>query len=142
MTLTGIIAVILLSVLLTLIFVFGLKTKGPWGSSWSFFIVVILSLSMVSLWVPPAGPTWMGAAWIDLIVTGLLVSFVMSAVTPSRYANTKQVKHDGSPDDDIYDSNAYREKKFGNQNKDIVHVGGFFWMLLLVLCLLIIIGAV
>lgn len=142
MTLTGIIAVILLSVLLTLVFVFGLKTKGPWGSSWTFFIVVILSMSMVSLWVPPAGPVWMGAAWIDLIVTGLLVSFVMSAVTPSRYSKTRKGTNDNALEDDGYET-SYREEKFDkNQTKDIVRVGGFFWMLLLVLCVLIIIGAV
>ena len=81
MNLVTIIAVLLISLLFTVGFVTGLKSRGPWASGWSFFSIVCLSLTAVSLWIPPAGPLWMGAPWVDLIATGLLVSFVLSALS-------------------------------------------------------------
>ncbi|MEJ7646371.1 MAG: hypothetical protein WKF87_17370 [Chryseolinea sp.] len=83
MTLPEMIAVSILSGMLTSAFVYGLRTKGPWRSTWSFLLVLVVALSAYSIWAPPAGPVWYGAAWIDLLVTGLFVSIILSAVTPS-----------------------------------------------------------
>ena len=83
MALTEIMAVAVLSIFLTSIFVFGFRTKGPWGNRWSFFLVVIIALSADSIWAPPAGPVWYGVAWIDLLTTGLFVCIILSAMTPS-----------------------------------------------------------
>ncbi|HTE30799.1 MAG TPA: hypothetical protein VK666_10530 [Chryseolinea sp.] len=150
MTLAGIVAVLLLSVLLTLAFVFGLKTKGPWGNGWTFFIVITLSLCTVSLWVPPAGPVWFGAAWIDLLITGLLVSFILSAVTPStnQYSVMNNDFTQGNHSDNAFSSlnktdksEATAFRRAVQKDKAIVTAGSFFWMLLLLLCVLIIIGA-
>ena len=78
------IAVAVLSGLFTSVFVYGLRTKGPWQSTWSFLLVLVVSLSAYSIWAPAAGPVWYGAAWIDLSVTGLFVCVILSAVTPSN----------------------------------------------------------
>jgi hypothetical protein len=148
MTLVGIVAVVVLSVSLTLAFVFGLKTKGPWGNGWTFLIVITLSLCTVSLWVPPAGPVWFGAAWIDLLLTGLLVSFILSAVTPStnHYSNVlnndfTQNGNEFSPQSETNKTEATAFRRAVQKDKAIVAAGSFFWMLLLLLCVLIIIGA-
>jgi hypothetical protein len=144
MTPIGIIAVIIASIVFTSIFVFGLRTKGPWGSGWTFFTIIALTLSAVSLWVPPAGPVWYGAAWIDLLITGLLLSFILSAVTPShgdyrrRMYESDVLSGDGSIHED--DGATYHDKH-SHQQKTLITAGSFFWMLLLLLCVLIIVGA-
>jgi hypothetical protein len=170
MNLVTIIAVLLISLLLTLVFVAGLKSRGPWGSGWSFFSIVCLWLVAVSLWIPPAGPLWLGAPWIDLFVTGLLISFVLSAMSVLSAKSTKSSSSIGNlhkPADDISrnehekkqrvatnsnshrttDSDStssgestYRDLFFGRKAR--LRTGGFVWMLLLCLCALIIIGAV
>lgn len=142
MSFAGVIAIILLSLMLTFIFVFGLKSKGPWGSAWSFFLIVILSLSTVSLWVPPAGPIWLGAAWIDLLITGLLVSFFMSAVTPLKYPKHSGAKNEIFSDSDLYHESEHSKIDDESGNRDILKLGGVFWMLLVVLCALTIMGVV
>ena len=141
MTIIGILAVLLFSLLFTSVFVFGLGAKGPWGSGWTFFVIIALVLSTVTLWVPPAGPVWYGAAWVDLLITGLLISFILSAVTPSHDENfngdvmpgdTHTKAHGGSV--------AYH--KHTHQRKALFTTGSFFWMILLFLCAMIILGAV
>jgi len=90
MALTEMIAVAILGSLLTATFVFGLRTKGPWRSTWSFLLVVIVALTAESIWAPPAGPVWFGAAWIDLLLTGLFVCIILSAMTPSSDKRSPQ----------------------------------------------------
>lgn len=144
MTLIGIVATIIFSMLFTGVFVFGLRTKGPWGSGWTFFIVIALTLSAVSVWVPPAGPVWYGAAWFDLLITGLLISFILSAVTPSHAEYRRSMyESDVLSGDDIMDNhNRATGHKHDHQQKTLIAAGSFFWMLLLFLCVLIIMGAV
>jgi len=101
MALIEIIAVAALSLILTAIFVFALGTKGPWRSTWSFLLVVLIALSADCIWAPPAGPVWYGVAWIDLLLTGLFVCIILSAMTPSTEQRRpppeyelKEVSHD------------------------------------------------
>jgi hypothetical protein len=90
MALTELLAVLILSSLLTALFVFGLRTRGPWGNKWSFLLVVAAALSADSIWAPPAGPVWYGVAWIDLLITGLFVCIILSAMTPSAERKSQQ----------------------------------------------------
>jgi hypothetical protein len=170
MNLITIIAVLLISLFFTLVFVAGLKSRGPWGSGWSFFSIVCLWLAAVSLWIPPAGPLWFGAPWIDLFVTGLLLSFVLSAMSVLSAKSTKSSSpsepHEPSDDDIAKPEREKKQRRVTNSKthntttsdrtaasdasyqdlfsdrKVRLRTGGFFWMLLLCLCALIIIGAV
>ncbi|HTF20513.1 MAG TPA: hypothetical protein VK658_20715 [Chryseolinea sp.] len=144
MNLITILAVLLISLLFTIVFVVGLKSRGPWGSGWSFFSIVCLWLTAVSLWIPPAGPVWFGAPWIDLLLTGLLVSFVLSATSVLSTASVKRALQGDHPAGDDQLSASERETAAHDPliyQKAKLRAGGFFWMLLLCLCALIIIGA-
>mgnify|MGYP005811407485 CR=1 FL=1 len=160
-----IIAILGMSLIFTIVFAVVLKSRGPWGSSWTFFTINLLWLAAVSLWIPPAGPVWFGAPWIDLFVTGLLLSFLLSA-TPS--ASSRNLPADEFPDDGGEhadttnggaDHSIHQSRYSSTQHKsptnaaamehDSTHhsvaalrTGGIFWMLLLCLCALIIIGAI
>ncbi|MGC3943544.1 MAG: hypothetical protein QM762_03245 [Chryseolinea sp.] len=162
-----IIAILLMSLFFTIAFVVVLKSRGPWGSGWSFFTINLLWLAAVSLWIPPAGPVWYGAPWIDLFVTGLLLSFLLSA-TPGA-TSSSNIPTDDLSDDNNSDitkqsssgphgasnsttvaihSEAKKDAEFSNvenhtasRSRITLNAGGVFWMLLLCLCALIIIGA-
>ena len=163
-----IIAILSMSVFFTVAFVGILKSRGPWGSAWSFFTINLLWLAAVSLWIPPAGPVWYGAPWIDLFVTGLLLSFLLSATPDTSTSSPVST-------DDLLDTNIKIEHTIGKnsiihsnrssghlntvessdevsketitENQSATHsgvkakAGGIFWVLLLCLCALIIIGA-
>ena len=156
-----IIAILIISIFFTVTFVVALKSRGPWGSAWTFLTLNILWLAAVSLWIPPAGPVWLGAPWLDLFATGLLLSFLLSA-TPGSSTNSPaesedlmndlQEKHDSKNIQQNGSSVAARATEKIARDESItfsnnvtatkVKVGGLFWMLLLCLCALIIIGAV
>ena len=160
MNLITIIAVLLTSLLFTIVFVAVLKCRGPWGSGWTFFTIVCLWLAAVSLWIPPAAPVWFGAPWIDLMLTGLLVSFVLSAtsIDPSDASGVfetdsgRAAEEETNPTGSLGTTGEVQQKP-GEASNDSIHLrempaqhitlrsGGVFWMLLLCLCALIIIGA-
>ncbi|MEJ1240789.1 hypothetical protein WBG78_21770 [Chryseolinea sp. T2] len=155
-----IIAILIISLFFTITFVVILKSRGPWGSAWTFLTINILWLAAVSLWIPPAGPLWIGAPWIDLFITGLLLSFLLSATPGSspnaradeedilnennQKSSVKTIQHNGvsivTSTEKASKDEAMAIPSHGTATK--VRVGGLFWMLLLCLCALIIIGAV
>ena len=161
MNLITIIAVLLTSLLFTIVFVAVLKCRGPWGSGWTFFTIVCLWLAAVSLWVPPAAPVWFGAPWIDLMLTGLLISFVLSAtsIDPSTASGVFETDAGSVTEEQTNLTGSVGaagevHQKTGEASNDSIHLketqghphitlrsGGVFWMLLLCLCALIIIGA-
>lgn len=133
MSATGIIAIFILATVLTAIFAFGFRTRGPWGTMWTFFLMLILAMWSMLMWVPPIGPLWYGVAWIDLFIVGFLLALLLAAATPSanRYRESSS-KEDFAGREQIKD---------GTEAAAVV-VGGFFWTLLLLFTVLIIVGFV
>lgn len=156
MNVATIISIVVISLLFTLLFVVKLKSKGPWGSGWTFFTIVILWLAAVSLWIPPAGPVWLGVAFLDLLLTALLISFVLSATSiefthadrwRQEQVNNLPRESDAFPPS-VTNNNALssHDTNIGNEQPGsalfTLRTGGVFWMLLAFLSTLIIIGAV
>lgn len=127
MTFGGIIVV---SFALTALFVVKLKSRGPWDSGWTFLCIVFLWLTAVSLWIPPAGPVWFGAPWIDLFLTGLLVSFVLAATSVEVSTNSHMTS----------DQAGNTSLTPAVHRTTIAKAGMLFWMLVVGLCILIIVG--
>lgn len=82
MTFATIIGIIVLALLIAVIFYYGLKSRGPWGSFWTFFLVVFFGIWIAALWVTPAGPVYWGMAWLDLIFVGILFALILAAASP------------------------------------------------------------
>jgi hypothetical protein len=78
----GLIAALVISSFLTIISVFLLRKKGPWGSAWTFFLVIFLVLWAVSIYLAPVGPTYQGVSWAPLIIAGILLSLLLIAAMP------------------------------------------------------------
>lgn len=79
---SGLVAALLISFFLTIISVFLLRKKGPWGSAWTLFLVVFLALWAVSIYLAPVGPIYYGVAWAPLLIAGIILTLLMLVTMP------------------------------------------------------------
>ena len=124
---SGLFAAALIALVLTVASVFFLGRKGPWGSMWTFFLVLFLTLSTVSIYVAPIGPVYWGIAWIPIVVAGIIVTLLLMAAMPHP------VHKDARGDSDA--SEVYAKPDF-----PVTPVGRFFWVLVILFVIAIIIG--
>lgn len=78
----GLIAALLISSFLTIISVFLLRKRGPWGSAWTLFLVIFLALWAVAIYLAPVGPIYYGVAWAPLIIAGILLTLLLIVSMP------------------------------------------------------------
>lgn len=78
----SLIAALLIALFFTLVSVILFRRKGPWGTAWTFFLIMFLALWTVSLYVRTAGPLYWGIAWLPLMFAGLLLATLMLAIVP------------------------------------------------------------
>lgn len=71
-----------LALLLTLIFVYGLGSRGPWGSGWTIFFVLLFAIWATAIWVEPIGPVYYNVAWLPIVIVGLVFFILLLSVTP------------------------------------------------------------
>jgi hypothetical protein len=110
------IAAVLLVVFLVGSFVFyGLKRRGPWGSFWTFILVIFLGVILFDLWSEPIGPLYYGIAWVDLVIVSLIFAFLLAAATPGAPPVKKE-------------EDAVSTDSPGARNTAVA-VGMFFWFL-------------
>lgn len=92
---------ILFSILLALIvasfFYYLFKYTGPWGSFWTFVLVLILAGLTASVWIEPVGPMLYNIAWVPILAVILLFALFIAALTPPRY-NRKQPMQEDIPE--------------------------------------------
>lgn len=128
MTAGGIVAVILITLLVGGVFFYGLKKTGPWGSFWTFLLVLFLGISLTAIWLVPVGPVWYGAAWFDLFVVGLLLALLLAAATPT----TNEQRRAAFEQSDVVDEKA--------RGDSAIALGGFFWLMIILFVIIIGIG--
>ncbi len=75
---------ILAAVFIGLIFAFALNVRGPWGSFWTFLLILILAGFVAELWITPFGPVYNGFAWFSTLFFILLFALILAAATPPR----------------------------------------------------------
>lgn len=125
MTFATIIGIILLALLISVIFFYGFKSHGPWGTFWTYFLVLFFGVWITALWVNPVGPLYWGIAWFDLIFVGVLLALILAAASPlsSKDFEDPEVK--------------VTSERYDRQG---AVVGAFFWIMLLFFILAVIAG--
>ena len=122
---TGFVFFLALALLIAVLFTIGIKRRGPWGSFWTFFLILFLAIWATSLLLPATGPDWFGIYWAPPLAIGLLLAFVLAAATPAPNARSRFEK-------------AKKEAK--SEEKVALSMGIFFWILLVILVLAVAIG--
>jgi hypothetical protein len=124
---SGLFAAALIALILTVTSVFFLGKRGPWGSIWTFFLVLFLTLSTVSVYVAPIGPVYWGIAWIPIVVAGVIITILLIAAMPHPVRRDSRGEKE---EDDIT----------SKPNFPVTPVGRFFWALVILFVIAIIIG--
>ena len=91
MSLLEITGALVAALILTLIFSYGFKIRGPWGKTWMFFIILFLGIWAANIWIAGIGPTWWGMSLLPAIGAGLLFAFILAATSKKRSTRNRSV---------------------------------------------------
>ena len=87
----GFLVALVLAVLVAALLFWGLSIRGPWGSFWTIFLLLLLAAWAADLWIDPQtaeygwsgwGIAW-GVAWLPIVVVLLVLGLIIAAATPS-----------------------------------------------------------
>lgn len=132
----GILAAIVIAVLISAIFYYGFSARGPWGSFWTFFLVLLLIVWAASLWTRPVGPVYWGVAWIPLFFIGLIFALLLAAIP--TYDTTPE--EEAIIDQEILAEEPELARRREAEASSAAAVGWFFWLFIAILFFVAIIG--
>lgn len=113
---------ILMAVAIGLLFYFAFRVTGPWGTLWSFLLILILAALASEIWITPVGPVFYDFAWLPTFFVILIFALLISAAAPPRSDEVTKT-----------------DKKINTEFR-VAALSGFFWILILVLVLAVILG--
>jgi len=119
---------LIFAIAITLFFSYGFKNRGPWGNIWIFFVVIFLGIWAASRWVEPFGPTYMGTAWMPLLLIGLLVGLLLASSVPVKGYHQKKREAEEA------------ETPPSTDKLSLAAFGMFFWILVTALLMVIAFG--
>lgn len=123
----GIIYLVSISFFITLFFTYLLRRRGPWGSFWAFFTIILLSVLVADAWVGPVGPIFFNHVyWVPPLTVGLLIALLLAATTPSPKTRSKL---------------ELDRKEIAENKETSVALGTFFWFLFVIMLILVIAGS-
>ncbi len=124
--LLGILYLVSIAFIITLFFSLFLRQKGPWGSFWAFFIIVLLAVFAADFWIGPTGPYFYeGIYWVPPLAVGLLIALLLAATTPGRKTRSEL---------------EIEKEEIVEEQKASVALGTFFWFLFVFMLVIVVIG--
>lgn len=134
---SGILSVLLVAILISTIFFYVFNTKGPWGSFWTFFLIILLCVWISQIWIQPFGPLYFGIAWLTLATAGLLAALLLAAI-PSQHSHQKRsIIPPKQKDPDPAGNSSYE-----SFSRKTATISGIFWIFMVILLLVIVLGYV
>jgi hypothetical protein len=124
------------ALMLTIVFALLLGKRGPWGSVWTFFLVLFLAILTVAIYITPFGPVYWNIAWIPIVFAGVLFSLLLVAIMPDANQMRDHEIARGSHEE--------HQSKYSTTHR-VAHtsrIGNFFWILILLFVIAIIMGMV
>jgi hypothetical protein len=123
MSFLSILYIILVALVLTFIFGFLFRVRGPWGSYWSFFAVIFLGIWAITVWMIPFGPYWQDIYWLPPLGVGIVLAILLAAAAPSPRARAIREQE---------------KKELIKKEAPPVITGLFYWIFLLLMIAIII----
>jgi hypothetical protein len=74
--------VLLITLVLTAVFVVGFRKQRTGQVIAMFFIILFLATWAVGLWIVPVGPKVLGVPWVSYLIAGLLMALLLTALVP------------------------------------------------------------
>lgn len=82
MVFSDLLLVLLVTLVLTAIFVVGFRRQRTGQIIAMFFIILFLATWAVGLWIVPLGPKFLGVSWVSYLIAGLLMALLLTALIP------------------------------------------------------------
>ncbi|MGK7397428.1 MAG: hypothetical protein ACNS62_22820 [Candidatus Cyclobacteriaceae bacterium M3_2C_046] len=127
MTFLEFLGILIIAVIIGLIFSFIFSIRGPWGSFWTFFIIILLGVWAADLWLTPVGPVLWNVAWIPLFFVGVVLALLLAA-SDTRAAPRGKTKAETEADVTQGDPDAAAK------------ITAVFWIIMLFLLVAVVIG--
>lgn len=115
MTFLEILLTILAAVLIGVLFYYAFKATGPWGSLWTFLLILIIAGLAAEAWIEPVGPVVYDVAWVPTLFVILLFALLLAAAAPPYPESTERAEIEAGTEPPERDSAA-------------VALGVFFWI--------------
>ncbi|MFW6236094.1 MAG: hypothetical protein ACOC24_04850 [Desulfovibrionales bacterium] len=112
---------------LSLVLVLWIGKDRAWAGFLGFLVIILLMSWAGGLWIRPVGPAVGGLYWVPFVLTGLLVALMIGAFHYAKSVRSSPM------------SRERKEHKVETAEK-VVEVGAFFWVLLIILAIVIIVG--
>jgi hypothetical protein len=127
----GLIAALLIALLITSVAALIFRKKGPWGTTWTFFLFLFLALWTVSIYIKNVGPVYWGIAWLPLLFAAVVIALLLVSIIPD--ANHWR-------DESLSDSKTSKVSSV-KEISDVsrAHSGGF-WVMIVILIIAIVLG--
>ncbi len=129
MAVLEIVITIILAIIIGALFYYAFRSRGPWGSFWSFFLILLLGGIAAEAWMEPIGPQYWDISWVPTLLVMLVLALILAASTPTQ-RESAQGKSTRAPS---RNSPTKRETA-------AAALGGFFWILTLILLVIAIWG--
>lgn len=133
----GILAAIVIAILISAIFYYAFNSTGPWGSLWSFFIVLLLVIWAANVWVRPVGPVYWGIAWFPMFFIGLIFALLLAAIPTNDTRRSRQLREQERI---ANRTDMDRRRDMDEAAGAAVLMGWIFWSFIIILFVAIIIG--
>ncbi len=127
MTIFDVLLSVLIAVVTGLIFYYVFKISGPWGSLWTFLLILILAGITAALWIRPVGPVYYEFAWLPTLFVVVLIVILLGAVSYTRKGYERP------------ESTKTGEEEKGSH---ILKLSAYFWFFVLLMLTAIIIGVI
>ena len=127
----------LLEILLTIagaalvgvLFYYVFRTTGPWGTFWSFILILILVGLAAEAWIAPIGPVYWDFSWVTTLFVILIFALLLAAASPARRRYTEAELREPVAREELEQS-----------RESAVALTVFFWVMLFVLLIAVIWG--
>ena len=73
MTFLEILFAIAAAILIGVLFYYVFKAAGPWGSFWTFLLILILAGLATAAWIQPFGPVIYDIVWVPILLVILFI---------------------------------------------------------------------
>lgn len=126
MTYLDFLIIVALAFLIAVIFVVVLKAAGPWGSFWTFYLVLLLGILAAAFWIKPVESSMDEVSWGMMAVVGLSLALILALAGSNPAAQRKR--------------NAISGKIVPADPDAAERVNAAFWIVISILLTAIIIG--
>lgn len=88
MSFAEILIAILMAMVVGVLFYYVFRVSGPWGSFWTFLLILLLAGIASTAWLTPVGPPLFGEPWLGTLFVILFLALLISAATPPQRTRT------------------------------------------------------